>query len=91
MRTTVDLPPSLLTKTKRLAQRRKSTLSAVVQEALAAYLGTARAARQPKPFELIVRGKAGMRFPTPAEMAEVEEDEESRALGIAKTRRHAAS
>jgi hypothetical protein len=90
MRTTVDLPSALLAKAKRLAERKQSTLSAVVQEALRAYLGAPRKAQQTKPFELIVRGEPGMRFPTPTEIAEVEADEDRAALGIPRERRAAS-
>jgi hypothetical protein len=52
MRTTVDLDPGLLETAKRLASKEHRTLSAVLGDALAAYLGIRRQASKDPPFEL---------------------------------------
>lgn len=90
MRTTVDIDEALLERAKRLALKEKQTLGAVVGQALAAYLGTRRQAEKDSPFELIVAGSARGRFPTPAEIAAVEEEDEVRALVIPPRKRDAA-
>jgi hypothetical protein len=82
VRTTIDLPPRVLSAAKRVAAERQTTLSAVVNEALGAYLGAARRRTPDKPFELIVRGRAGARFPTPAEIAAAVDEEDRAALRI---------
>jgi hypothetical protein len=82
VRTTIDLPPRVLSAAKRIAAERQTTLSAVVNDALGAYLGAVRRRSTDKPFELIVRGRAGARFPTPAEMAAASDDEDLAALRI---------
>jgi predicted transcriptional regulator len=80
MRTTVDIDEALLERAKRLALKEKQTLGAVVGEALAAYLGARRQTEKDPPFELIVAGSARGRFPSPAEIAAVEEDD-ARSIG----------
>jgi len=65
MRTTVDIDDGLLERAKRLALKEKQTLGAVVGQALAAYLGSRKAADKDPPFQLLVRGKAGARFQPP--------------------------
>lgn len=90
MRTTIDLPPRVLTAAKRIAAERQTTLSALVNDALAVYLGAARRRSPEKPFELIVRGRAGARFPTPAEIEAVADEEDRAALRIPGISRHAA-
>jgi hypothetical protein len=89
MRTTIDLAPGVLTTAKRIAAERQTTLSAVVNEALGAYLGAARQRAPDKPFELIVRGRTGARFPTPAEIAATADEEDRAALRIPGLRRRA--
>lgn len=83
MRTTVDIDDALLERAKRLALKERQTLGAVVGQALAAYLGSRRQAEKDPPFQLIVAGSAQGRFPSPAEIATVEEEDEIRALGLA--------
>jgi len=90
MRTTVDLDDALIARAKRLALKDGRTLSAIVNGALAAYLKGRKDASKDEPFELIVRGKAGGRFPTPADMAAAEEDEDVDALRIVRGKRSAA-
>jgi len=90
VRTTVDLPPRLLTAAKRIAAERQTTLSAVVNDALGAYLGATQRRSPEKPFELIVRGRAGARFPTPSEIAAVSDEEDRAALRIPGIPRRAA-
>jgi hypothetical protein len=90
VRTTIDLPPALLRAAKRLAVERQTTLSAVVSEALGAYVGATRRGAPDKPFELIVRGQAGGRFPTAAEIAAASDEEDVAALRIPGTPRRAA-
>ena len=82
MRTTVDLDPALLETAKRLASKEQRTLSAVLGEALAAYLGTRRQSSKDPPFELLVRGKPRGRFPTAADLASLEDEEDMSALAI---------
>jgi predicted transcriptional regulator len=82
MRTTVDIDEALLERAKRFALKEKQTLGAVVGQALAAYLGARRQAEDDRPFELIVAGSARGRFPTPAEIGAVEEQDELLALAI---------
>ena len=84
MRTTVDIDDGLLERAKRLALKENRTLGAVLGQALAAYLGSRRAADKDPPFQLLVRGKAGARFPSAEEISRVEEDEDREALAIAK-------
>jgi hypothetical protein len=91
MRTTVDLDARLLDRARRLAAEEQRTLSAVLGDALAAYLASRRTVAGDPPFEPLVRGKRGARFPTPAELAAVEEEEEAAALPVPRrTRRRAA-
>jgi predicted transcriptional regulator len=90
MRTTVDIDEALLERAKRLALKEKQTLGAVVGQALAAYLGGRRQAGKDPPFELIVAGSARGRFPTLAEIAAVEEEDEAQTLAIPARKRDAA-
>ena len=90
MRTTVDLPPALLAGAKRLAAERRTTLSAVIVEALAAELKGRQRRKPRKPFELIVRGRSGARFPTPAEVVAASDADDAAALRIPRLGRRAA-
>jgi hypothetical protein len=90
MRTTVDIDEGLLERAKRLALKQKQTLGAVVSEALAAYLGSRRQAGRDPQFELIVRGDLRGRFPTSAEIAAAEEEDDIRALALPRRKRDAA-
>jgi len=78
MRITLDLDPTLLERVKNLDQDR--SLSAVVCEALAAYLDARSNRLEDPPFEVCVRGCAGARFPSDAELAAAEEDDDLAAL-----------
>ena len=89
MRTTVDIEDGLLERAKRLALKEKQTLGAVVGQALSAYLGSRKAADKDAPFELLVRGKAGDRFPTVQEFLRAEDDEDREALAIPTLKRRA--
>lgn len=89
MRTTVDLDEAVLDRAKHLALREGRTLSSVVGEALAAYLGARKPAPKAAAFELLVRGNSRARFPSSAEIADAEEVEELAALQIAKVKRRA--
>jgi Bacterial antitoxin of type II TA system, VapB len=89
MRTTVDIDDLLLERAKRLALKEKQTLGAVVGEALAAYLASRRLTGKAPPFELLVRGSARGKFPAAADMLEIEEEEDVRALGIPEAKRRA--
>ena len=86
----MDLPGPLLAKAKRIAAERGASVSAVLSDALRAYLGSVPSASD-APFELIVRGRAGARMPTPREMLEAEEADEVAALRVPRVRRRAAS
>src|SRR5262249_46774287 len=90
MRTTVDLDDVLLERAKRLALSEGKTLSSVVGEALAAYVGKRRSQAADPPFELIVRGSPQDRFPSAAEIAAVEEPEEMAALNLPAGKRRAS-
>jgi predicted transcriptional regulator len=89
MRTTVDIDDGLLERAKRLALKEQQTLAAVVGQALAAYLSSRRAAAVDPPFELLVRGKVGARFPTAEEILQAEEDDDRKALAIPQVKRRA--
>jgi hypothetical protein len=80
MRTTVDIEQRLLERAKTLALRDHKTLSAVIDAALAAYLGQRRTAAKDEPFEVLVRGSSKARFPSPAEISAVEEDDDVAAV-----------
>jgi hypothetical protein len=90
MRTTVDLDEAMLERAKQVALKERRTLSAILSDALAAYLGSKRSRAKDPEFELLVRGKAQARMPTPAEMSELEDEEDHAALALPRTRRRAA-
>jgi predicted transcriptional regulator len=90
MRTTVDLDPRLLARAKQLATQQHRTLSSIVGDALGAYLGARRATATDPPFKLLVRGSPKGRFPTPAEIAAIEEEEDVAAVAIPRRARGAA-
>ncbi|MBY0273796.1 hypothetical protein K2Z84_00530 [Candidatus Binatia bacterium] len=85
MRTTVDIDERTLERAKKLAASTGRTLGEVVGAALAAYAAGRAAARGGEPFELVVRGRPGARFPSASEIAEVLEDED--VAGLAGRRR----
>ena len=87
----MDLDPTVLERAKRLAQSEARTLGSVLNDALAAYLAKRRASAKDPPFELIVRGNPGARFPGPAKIAAVEDEEDMAGLKIAGAKRHATS
>ena len=89
MRTTVDIDDALLERAKRLALKERRTLAAVVGQALAAYLGSRKAVDKDPPFQLLVRGKVGARFPTAEEILLAGEDEDRQALAIPTLKRRA--
>jgi hypothetical protein len=91
MRTTVDIEKRLLERAKRLASSSDRTLSAVVNAALASYLGARTEKPRDPEFELLVRGDPHGRFPTPAQIAEAEDEDAVAALGISEASRRAAS
>ena len=82
MRTTVDLDERLFERAKRLALEEKKSLSGVLGDALAAYLGIRRQVAKDPPFELISRGNAQGRFPSAADVIAVEENEDCAALAV---------
>lgn len=90
MRTTVDLPLPLLTRAKRLAAERRTSLSAITSDALRVYLSATHRPVPDPPFELIVRGQAGARFPDPEEIAAIENEEDIAALRLPGVPRRAA-
>lgn len=91
MRTTIDIEKRLLERAKERAIRERRTLGALVNEALSAYLASRRAVEPDQPFDLLVRGKPGGRFPSPAELALAEEEDDRAALSLPRRRRRAAS
>ncbi|MDZ4696986.1 MAG: hypothetical protein SGI86_17750 [Deltaproteobacteria bacterium] len=86
MRTTVDLDPKALERAKRLAQRENRTVGSVISEALAAYVTKESPAKMDPPFELIVRGRPGARFPSALDIAQAEEDEDLASLRLPRSR-----
>jgi len=90
MRTTVDLDPAVLERAKRLALSEGKTLSSILSEALAAYLGKRKQSAKDPPFELIVRGSPRGRFPSAAEVAALEDEEELASLRIPGAKRRAS-
>lgn len=90
MRTTIDLDERLLQGAKRIAAEQGETVSAVLNDALAAYLAGRRAASQDEPFEVLVRGSSNARFPTLAEIAATEDEDALAALAIARTGQRAS-
>lgn len=80
----------MLDRAKRLALSEGKTLSAVLNEALGAYLGKRKQVAKDPPFELLVRGNPRGRFPSPAEIDAIEQDEELTALRVPGARRRAA-
>ncbi|MDX2024219.1 MAG: hypothetical protein SF187_28515 [Deltaproteobacteria bacterium] len=87
MRTTVDIDPVALERAKALAQKQNRTLGSVISEALTAYATRVPAVQAEPPFELIVRGRPGARFPTGAQISQAEEDEDVESLRIPGSRR----
>jgi hypothetical protein len=90
MRTTVDIDEAVLDRAKLYAAANAKTLGTVVTDALAAYLATSQATAD-EPFELVVRGRPGARFPSAREIAEIEAEEDVAALQVQRRRRRAAS
>lgn len=90
MRTTVDIDEAMLERAKQVALKERRTLSAVLADALATYLGSRRTRTKDEEFELLVRGKARGRFPTPAEVIAIEDAEDVAALAVPGARRRAA-
>ena len=90
MRTTVDLDERLFERAKRLALEERKSLSSVVGDALAAYLGIRRQVAKDPPFELISCGTVKGRFPSADEVIAVEEEDERVALGVPRTGKRAA-
>jgi hypothetical protein len=89
VRTTIDIDDPVLDRAKRLAANSGKTLGEVVSEALTSFL-SARATKKPAPpFELIVRGKKGGRFPSLEEIVQSEEEDDVRALGVGRAARDA--
>lgn len=90
MRTTIDLDPVALERAKLVAQRESRTLGSVISEALTAYVTKQAPGQVDPPFELIVRGRPGARFPSAADITQAEEDEDLEALRLPRLR-HADS
>ena len=89
MQITLDLDPALLERLKNLDQDR--SLSAVVCEALAAYLDARSNGLEDPPFEVCVRGHPGARFPSDVELAAAEEDDDLAALQRSRAKPGAAT
>lgn len=91
VRTTVDLDPNVLELAKRLALKEQRTLSAIVSDALAAYLASRRQSSKDAPFELLVRGNPRGRFPSAGDISAVEDEEAIAALALGEGRSRASS
>jgi hypothetical protein len=89
VRTTVDIEERILARAKRHAAKAGLTLSALVSNALASYMSRPAAAATEEPFELIVRGRHGDRFPSATEIADVEAAEDLAALRVSRSHRAA--
>jgi len=82
MRTTVDLDEALLERAKRAAAGESRTLGAVLNDALRAYLTGRKAVAREEPFELIVCGQPGGRFPSAQEIERILDDEDVASLAM---------
>jgi hypothetical protein len=83
MRTTVDLPDSLLRLARRRAGTAGSTLSGIVTEALRSFLTSS--VREPEePYELLTFGARGAKFPTESEIRGALDAEELGSLNLRK-------
>lgn len=90
MRTTVDVPDLLLKRAKRVAAERDTSLSAIVAEALSAYLRR-DAPSDEAPFVLVEGGRPGAPMPTPDAIEAALDSEEREALALGRGGRRAAS
>lgn len=90
MRTTVDIDATVLNRARRASLRERRTLGSLVSDALSAYLGAHARSQKDPPFDLLVRGSAGARFPTPEEVTAIEDGEELATLRIRRRRSRAA-
>ena len=90
MRTTVDIDDGLLERAKRLALKENRTLGAVLGHALTAYLSSRKAADKDPPFDLLVSGTVGARFPTADELVLAAEEDDRASLALPKVKRRAA-
>jgi hypothetical protein len=90
MRTTVDLDEALLERAKKAALGEQRTLGAVLNDALRAYFAGRRAVAKDPPFEVVVHGNVGDRFPTPAELEQLEDEELLASLALSTAERRAA-
>jgi hypothetical protein len=90
MRTTVDIDPVVLDRAKALALQERRTLGAVLGDALSAYLGRRRETPQDPPFELIVRGSARARFPSPEDLLAQDDEEDAARLRMPSGKRRVA-
>lgn len=83
----MDIDPAALERAKLLAQRESRTLGSVISEAVAAYVTREPSRQSEPPFELIVCGRPGARFPSAVDIAQVEEDEDLESLRIPRSQR----
>ena len=86
MRTTVDLDPIALERAKLMARREHRTIGSVISEALTTYVTREPPFQEDPPFELIVCGRPGARFPSAVDIAQAEEDEDLESLRIPRSR-----
>jgi hypothetical protein len=86
----VDLDPIALERAKLLARRENRTLGSVISEALTTYVTKEPPLKEDPPFELIVCGRPGARFPFAVDIAQAEEEEDLESLRIPRPR-HADS
>ena len=92
MRTTIDIEARALERAKKLAAASGRTLGEVVSAALTAYAAGRPAARAAEPFELVVRGRRGGRFPEPSDISRILDEEDASGLvvrGLVKRGRRA--
>ena len=77
MRTTIDVDKELLQAARERATAARTSLSRLVEEALRSFL-TLDSVVAEGPFELITFGRPGGPFPSPADMADILDEEDSR-------------
>jgi hypothetical protein len=83
VRTTIDLPDSLLRLARRRASTAGTTLSGLVTEALQAFLTTS-VRESEAPYEVLTFGTPGARFPTEAEVRDALDAEDADSLNLPK-------
>ena len=90
MQTTVDLDEAVLVLAKHVALREGRTLSSLVSDALAAYLGAPGHASEAAPYALLRRDGAHAGLPGRGELTAADPDDERTSLQIPAAKRRPA-